>query len=417
MSNRAMARMYSAGGGGGYGGGGEGDSIMSLLQNLFGDQSVSGGPQFDPVTGKFNYQQFQSKPGFFNKPGQRRASELNQISAIPAFLNQQQGDINEQLQKLIQSGALEQIHAKGGEERLTQKEHDAFTSVLGKEKAEQLIKEIEARGGQERMTQKQKYELDSVLGKERADQLIHSIKVTGEETRSSIGKTGEENRNTISATGIQDRQNDILKQHLAYSSKEGMPYNEQNINVADKVLTDPRIKNSLQATDIQTDQNHMMNRMLNDPATQAAFTQGQQQHYLAPAFQNQRDSVISAQPNSVNLYKDIVGENKLLRGPESFASQYQSGGFPMTDPKTGVTTTIGGQVKTAQGYKPGGVGNIVPDALLNQARQMQFNQTAPSGIQAMPTMQAFDNSQQQMPMDAAGLKQVMQLLLSGQFNQ
>lgn len=103
MSNRAMARMYSAGGGGNYGGGGEDGGLIGNIMDLFQNQDVNGGFTVDPAT-----QQISATPySGHGRKGKMRANALNAQTLGPAYQSQVEGRTQMEVQKLMNQHAQE----------------------------------------------------------------------------------------------------------------------------------------------------------------------------------------------------------------------------------------------------------------------------------------------------------------------
>lgn len=173
---------------------------------------------------------------------------------------------------------------------------------------------IEAGGKQDRLTKAEAAKFDQILQKMVTDgqlsveqargiNAITAARVQGDEQRKSISATGTEQRKTQAegAAQAKDLENTrsgntkserVQDQQLKMLSDAGVPFSPQNLEVFDQALTDPRIRNQLQAV-------QQLTQARQAPGYADTFAQGLQAQNLAPAFANQKTGTLSASPGEL----------------------------------------------------------------------------------------------------------------------
>lgn len=265
--------------------------LLNLIAAMSGHNKIQGGPQatsIDPETGQqvFTYNPYKAKGGFLSLygTGRRNADRLNAEIGGQAFLGQEEG--------------------------------------------KRRMGEIKEKGTQERLTKDQEYQLQSLLGKERADQIIAEINARSAASDKEI-KT---------------------KQRAEVLGKGGIPYDEQTAEVFSRLLSDPRMQNLAEEESIR-------NKVLTSPQVRESAITSQVQENLAPLFKNQASTVMNVPPNYVSRFQNItpekpLGEPSYVQGKEEVQTVEQKGGITKTNKETGEPFTIAGDTKVTRGYKP-----------------------------------------------------------------
>lgn len=265
--------------------------LLNLIAAMSGHNKIQGGPQatsIDPETGQqvFTYDPYKAKSGFLSLygTGRRNADKLNAEIGGQAFLGQEEG--------------------------------------------KRRMGEIKEKGTQDRLTKDQEYQLQSLLGKERADQIISEINARSAASDKEI-KT---------------------KQRAEVLGKGGIPYDEQTAEVFSRLLSDPRMQNLAEEESIR-------NKVLTSPQVRESAITSQVQENLAPMFQNEARSAMNVAPNNVTRFRNITdanpqGQPSYLRGPEEYQTVQQVGGITKMNKETGEPYTVGGDTKVTKGYKP-----------------------------------------------------------------
>lgn len=274
MSSRALGQRYMSRS---HSSGGSGGGILGLIGALTGAGDLEGGLETMP-DGAVSYKPATVKHPFIDRlaggQGGARADELNRM-----ILGMKYGNQLEQ----------ENIKLKGDEERKT----------IGKS------------GEEQRLTNKQKADLESILGKEHADQVIKEV-----ETRGKVEKDVSSHKQILDTMG-----------------KSGIPYSEQNAQVFDKALTDPRIRALLGQVQAESD-------TYSSPEGQDALRRGILAQSLASEVKNTKDLTTQTGVNTLTTMPTGPGFAPInpmiqISGPRESKTVTEAGGF--TDPKTGMT--------------------------------------------------------------------------------
>lgn len=294
--------------------------ILNLIAELSGHNKVSGGPTASTnAAGEqvFTYSPFDAKKGFLSRYGSGRntADELNARIGGEAFLGQEEG-----------KRRIKEIELGGKEQRLSEQE----------------------RGTQDRLTQAEKHKLESLLGKERASQIIDEIK----------------------ERGGQDRQTQTEKQHGDVLGKRGITFSPANASAHDIALTPKLMQNAILEEEMNT------GILANPRVTESAIT-GAEQKNLQSLFQNQQLSEVNAGPNQISTFQELtpdkpLGARKRVEGPKEFNTINQTGGY--TDPSG---NTMGGKATITRGYKGGGIFPMVDPKLMEEAANITEPEATP----------------------------------------
>ncbi len=210
------------------------------------------------------------------------------------------------------------------------------------------------------------------------------LDVEGLRGKNDIANTqtrGNEDRKTQSSLGEINKALEVLrsaniiteaehKQRLEYASKLDIPYSKENVETADRALTDTRIKKSLQQ-DAQTI------AARSAPGFQESLNAGLQAGNLTPAFNNMRTGAMSvgpgdmlmAPPSGAALPPADLNQWNQAQGATSSEVINMVGGIP--NPVTGEMQFQTPEVTRVQ--KPGQV-RISPQI---QQRALQLQEPTP----------------------------------------